>query len=366
MADRISVLIVDDSRLFRSALEESLAGQQDIVVVGSAFNGAKAIEFIRNSPPDIVTLDVEMPGMDGLAVLEQIQQFNMGRPAPEAVNVIMVSAFTRRGADVTVKALQAGAFDFVTKPSGPSQETNLAALRDELIAKIRACARRQGRPAQAAGDARQSAIPRTVAPRPARPPSAIRGVVIGASTGGPRALSSMLPELCAATDVPILIVQHMPPDFTRSLAESLGRKTQGTVVEAIDGMPLEKHSAYIAPGGRHLLLRGPARAPVTGLTDQPPENGCRPSVDVLFRSAAAILQNQVIAVILTGMGCDGTAGLGAIRRAGGYIIAQDEATSVVWGMPGSAVAAGLADEVLPLDRIARAVAAATSRTSGGH
>ena len=366
MPDRITVLIVDDSRLFRSALEESLAGQGDIVVVGSVFSGAKALEFIHNSPPDIVTLDVEMPGMDGLAALEQIQQFNADRPAAEAVGVIMVSAFTRRGADVTVKALQAGAFDFVTKPSGPSQDANLATLCDELVTKIHACTRRRRKLAPGAGGVARPVVPPVVAPRAGRRPSTVHAVIIGASTGGPRALSTILPELCELTDLPILIVQHMPADFTRSLAESLARQTQRTVVEAIDGVPIQRGAVYIAPGGRHLLLRGPTSSPVTGLTDQPPENGCRPSVDVLFRSAAAIMQNQVVAVVLTGMGCDGTAGLGAIRRAGGYVIAQDEATSVVWGMPGSAVEAGLADEVVPVDRIARAVAAVISRTTRGQ
>jgi two-component system, chemotaxis family, protein-glutamate methylesterase/glutaminase len=188
---------------------------------------------------------------------------------------------------------------------------------------------------------------------------------VGASTGGPRALSAILPDLCGLIDQPILIVQHMPPDFTRSLAESLARQTGRTVIEAADGMPLRKGVVSIAPGGRHLLLRGSPDSPTMGLTDQPPENGCRPSADVLFRSAASVLRGGVVAVILTGMGCDGTAGLATIRRAGGHVIAQDEATSTVWGMPGSAVEAGLAHEVLPLDRIARAVAAVVSRTISG-
>jgi two-component system, chemotaxis family, protein-glutamate methylesterase/glutaminase len=361
MAERISVLIVDDSRLFRSALSEAIGGLDDMEIVGSVFSGEKAIEFIRSRPPHVVTLDVDMPGMDGLATLEAIQRFNAGRPAAEAVGVIMVSAFTRRGADVTVKALQAGAFDFVAKPSGSSEDANLTSLRGEVVAKIRACSRQRRRTSNGAeGVAGRTGRP-VVAPRTGRRPSAIRAIVIGASTGGPRALSTVLPDLCRSVDLPILIVQHMPPDFTRSLAESLSRQTQRTVVEASDGVPLQKGCVYVAPGGKHLLVRGSAHSPVTGLTDQPPENGCRPSADVLFRSAAAVMRSELVAVILTGMGCDGTAGLGAIRRAGGYIIAQDEATSVVWGMPGSAVEAGLADEVLPLQRIARAAAAVVSR-----
>lgn len=362
MSDRINLLIVDDSRLFRSALEEALRGQPDISVVGSVFNGSKALEFIRNSPPDLVTLDVEMPGMDGLQTLEQIQAFNAARGGSPPVGVIMVSAFTRRGEQVTIKALQAGAFDFVAKPAGQSAEANLANLRDELLAKIRAYSstRRRWMPAAPVATVRP---PSPTARVPATKRLRMRAVVIGASTGGPRALSAMLPALCAAVDLPILIVQHMPPGFTKSLAESLSRQTGRRVVEATEGMPLERATVYIAPGARHLLLRGSSMSPVIALNEQPPENGCRPSADVLFRSAAAVLAGEVVAVILTGMGNDGTAGLSAIRRAGGHVIAQDELSSVVWGMPGSAVEAGVVDEVHPLDRIAGAVASVVQRSS---
>lgn len=365
MPDPITVLIVDDSRLFRTALEEALGSRPDIVVVGSVFSGAKALDFIRSSPPHIVTLDVEMPGMDGLATLAQIQALNATRPASEAVGVIMVSAFTRRGADVTVKALEAGAFDFVTKPAGPSPEANLATLRDEVLPRIRAYARQRLRVAGPSTAVPRPRVQRTAKPPKARRPVVIRAIVIGASTGGPRALATVLPDLCARVAVPILVVQHMPRDFTRSLAESLARRTGRSVIEAADGLPLTSAPVFIAPGGKHLVLRGPAHAPVLGLSDAPPENGCRPSADVLFRSAAAVFGRETLAVILTGMGRDGTAGLGAIGRAGGYIIAQDETSSVVWGMPGSAVEAGLADEVLPLPDIARAVAAVVAPKTAG-
>jgi two-component system chemotaxis response regulator CheB len=173
----------------------------------------------------------------------------------------------------------------------------------------------------------------------------------------------MMPVLCHNVDAPILIVQHMPPGFTKTLADSLARQTGREVVEAADGMGLRRASVCIAPGGKHLVLRGPAAMPMTALTEQPPENGCRPSADVLFRSAAAMFGAELVAVILTGMGRDGTAGLGAIRRAGGHVIAQDEVSSVVWGMPGSAVEAGVTDEVQPLDRIAGAVAAVVNGTT---
>ncbi|MEW6251752.1 MAG: chemotaxis-specific protein-glutamate methyltransferase CheB [Planctomycetota bacterium] len=357
MAEPITVLIVDDSRVFRAALEQALAGQPDIAVVGSVFSGVKALEFIRANPPDVVTLDVEMPGMDGLATLQEIQAFNRTRPAAPAVGAIMVSAFTRRGAEVTVRALQAGAFDFVTKPSGGPPAANLAALRADVLPRIRACARQHARTAAA------PPAPTAAAARPrVRRPRTVRIIVIGVSTGGPRALATLLPDLCARVDIPILLAQHMPPDFTRSLAESLARQTQRIVVEAADGADLRSAQVFVAPGGRHLVLRGAAGALKLGLSDAPPENGCRPSADVLFRSAAAAFGREVLALILTGMGCDGTAGLRAVRRAGGYIIAQDEATSVVWGMPGCAVRAGLADEVHPLPELAAAAAAIAAGT----
>jgi two-component system chemotaxis response regulator CheB len=357
MAEPIKVLIVDDSRLFRSALEEALSGLSDITVVGSVFSGAKAMEFIGQNPPDVVTLDVEMPGMDGLATLELIQRFSALRPTVPAIGVVMVSAFTRRGADITVKALQAGAFDVVAKPSGASPDASLAMLRDEVLAKIRACALHRAKP-----DGRVLIAPPSAPSVPIERSTPIRAIVIGASTGGPRALSALLPELCALTDLPILIVQHIPRGFTQSLADSLARETRRTVVEAVDNTPLRAGVVHIAPGGQHLLIRGPATAPKTGLNEHPPENGCRPSADVLFRSAASVFGGSAAAIILTGMGRDGTAGLGAIRRAGGYVVAQDQASSVVWGMPGSAYEAGATNEVLPLSQIARAVAALVQRS----
>jgi two-component system chemotaxis response regulator CheB len=350
MSDRVTVLIVDDSRLFRSALEEALGHENDIAVVGSAYSGEKALEFIRQNRPDIVTLDVEMPGMDGLKTLEEIRKVGAAAGDSGRTGVIMVSAHTRRGAQVTIDALNKGAFDFIAKPSGESAEASLAALKQDLVAKIRAWAASRRRiPASTAAPAAPAAPrPRTILP------GNLRVIVIGASTGGPRALSTLLPDLCARVQLPILIVQHMPAGFTRPLAESLERLSNRKTIEAIEGQPVESQVVYIAPAGRHLLLGGTTVRPVTRLTEQPPENGCRPAADVLFRSAAAIFGTGTLAIILTGMGRDGTAGLGAIRRAGGYAIAQDQASSVVWGMPGSAVDAGVIDQVEPLDRIAAA------------
>ena len=351
MAERIRVLIVDDSRLFRAALEEALAGLPDIQVVGSVFSGAKALEFIQASPPDIVTLDVEMPGMDGVETLLAMQRLGASNPRIASIGALMVSAYTRRGTESSMRALAAGAFDVVAKPSAASASDAIALLREEIVPRIRAFARR-GPGATAAAPFRAPPPRIPGARRPAR------CIVIGASTGGPRALCTVLPELCAATRLPMLIVQHMPPGFTASLAASLAREARARVIEAADLAPLEPATVFVAPGGRHLVLRGTAELPLLGLNDQPPENGCRPSVDVLFRSAAAVLGGAVVAVILTGMGRDGAAGAGAIRRAGGCVIAQDEPTSVVWGMPGSAVEAGAVDAVVPVSGIAASVVAA--------
>jgi two-component system chemotaxis response regulator CheB len=357
MPDRARVLIVDDSRIFRAALEEALAGQDGITVAGSVFSGEKALDFLRATPPDLVTLDVAMPGLGGLGTLQAIQRFNATRPDAAKVGVIMVSAFTREGADVTVQALQAGAFDFVTKPDGPSAEANLHALRRQLVPRIHAFlqARRRGAPS---GAGRPAAPPPRPAAGTARPP---RAVLIAASTGGPQALGVLLPELCAGVDLPVFVVQHLPAKFTGSLAGLLARQTGRPVAEAADGAVVAPGTVYLAPGGKHLLLRaGPGGELLTALNEQPKENGFRPSADVLFRSAASALGGAAVAVVLTGMVCDrpdGTAGLRPLKRAGGYVIAQDEATSVVWGMPGSVVAAGLADAVLPLGQIAAAVRA---------
>jgi two-component system chemotaxis response regulator CheB len=362
MSDRITVLIVDDSRLFRAALEEALGQESDIAVVGSAFTGDKALEMIRQNRPDVVTLDVEMPGMDGLRTLQEIRKLDAARGDGGRIGVIMVSAHTRHGAQVTIDALHAGAFDVIAKPSGGSAEASLAALRQDLVAKIRAWASSRRR-TPGAPRAASPAVPAPPRPRTARP-GHLRAIVIGASTGGPKALSTLLPDLCGRVELPILIVQHMPVGFTRPLAESLERLAGRRVVEAAEGAPLEAKTVYVAPAGRHLLVRGTAAHAVARLTDQPPENGCRPAADVLFRSAAALFGAEVLAIILTGMGRDGTAGLGAIRRAGGFAIAQDQASSVVWGMPGSAVEAGFIDQIEPLDRIAAAAEQIVTRGRG--
>ena len=365
MSEAARVLIVDDSRIFRGAIEEAVRGQDGLAVAGSVFSGQKALDFIREHPPDIVTLDVEMPGMNGLETLQAIQEINRTRTPATQIGVLMVSAFTKRGAEVTVQALQAGAFDFVTTPSGASSEACQAALREDLLPKIHAFLTRRNQIASRTINWNIGAK----APRP-RPTgtSGVRAtrtsgvVLIGASTGGPQALSKLLPDLTSRIDAPVLIVQHMPAGFTQSLANSLARVCSWPVVEAQDNDTIVARTIYIAPGGRHMVVRSSSAGQrLTGLTDQPPESGCRPSASVLFRSAAAIYGPDAVAVVLTGMGNDGTAGLGPLKRAGGSVIVQDEESSVVWGMPGSVVAANLADLVVPLDAIGAEVEAATVR-----
>lgn len=351
------VLIVDDSRVFRAALETALAGLPDLVVAGSVYGGQKALDFLQTARVDLVTLDVEMPGMGGLETLAALRQWNLTQPADRQLGVVMVSAFTQRGADVTVQALGAGAFDFVAKPSAASPEEAIAQLRLDLVPKLRAFLHRR-RPGGSVAPSAPLKAPPMPQSEPSVRPRKLRGILVASSTGGPPALAELLPGLGAIT-APVFIVQHMPPTFTRSLAANLARRINREVIEALDGDLVQTSRVYIAPGGKHLALRRDAAGRLmTVCTEQPPEGGCRPSANVLFRTASAVLGADLAAIVLTGMGNDGTAGLGSVRRAGGIVIAQDESSSVVWGMPRSAVEAGLADLVLPLAEISAAVRAA--------
>lgn len=367
--NKIKVLVVDDSLIFRRFVEEALRGESDIEIVGSVMNGAKALDFIKSAavPPDVVTMDVEMPVMNGLDALKAIQEFNATGSHQYAVGVIMVSSHTKYGVDTTIQALEAGAFDFIEKPNEGGVDANRDRLKRSLTAKIRQFTLKRKVLNRQQGAEGQPAPARSVpppAPKPAIPAAsprsipvgAARAVLIGVSTGGPKALATMLPELSAAVDLPMFIVQHMPPLFTASLAASLNAKCRHTVVEASEGTEISGDHIYIAPGGMHMVLRKNDLGRINiGLNAQPPENGCRPSVDVLFRSAATVYSGDTITVILTGMGSDGAKGAGPLKRAGTHLIVQDEASSVVWGMPGSAVAAGIVDEVLPLMDIPQAV-----------
>ena len=334
MLEPVRVLVVDDSAFMRHAITQILTDDPQIKVVGAARDGLQALEMIDQLRPDVVTMDVEMPRLDGLATLERL----MGRhPLP----VIMVSSSTHEGASTTMSALALGAVDFVAKPSGPIS-LNIRQVGEELVAKVKA--------ARAARIARRRPLPRDS--RPAPPAGAARRgqkvVIVGSSTGGPRALYEVIPALPGDLDAALLIVQHMPVGFTRSLAEKLNEMSELTIREAETGDRLETGLGLLAPGGRHLVVG--AQGTVT-LSDAPPMHGVRPAIDVAIESAARIYGASCLAVILTGMGSDGTLGCQLVKAAGGKVIAEDESTCVVYGMPKSVVEAGAADRVVPLPDI---------------
>lgn len=353
------VVVADDSILFRKAMTEALASLPDVEVVAQAPNGKLALMKVEELRPDLLTLDMEMPQMDGLAVLDALKSVE-NPPA-----VIVVSALTQQGGKLTLQALQKGAFDFITKPDRPSPEENRKELQDQLEYRLKALRLRLG----------VRGILRGSSPHPAQPPvkaqvpdtasiqarmDRLAGIskpemaLIGVSTGGPNALAQLLPAL-PKLGIPFLVVQHMPPVFTQSLAENLAGKCALGVREAAHGQLLEPDFVYIAPGGRQMRI---AKAGGTGLiqiTDDPPENNCRPAVDYLFRSVSLHFPGRAMAVILTGMGNDGTLGLKLLKRHGCFVIAQDEASCVVYGMPKAAVEAGVVDRILPLEAIAQQI-----------
>lgn len=354
MPEKSKILIVDDSRIFRSILESIFSHEEDMEILGSVWNGKKALELFEHEKPDFITLDVEMPEMDGIEMLRRLQDYYKANPREEPVCVIMVSHVTREGAAATVQALELGAYDFVEKSEAANQEEGTALLKEQLLPKIREYKKNKVKKKifQAPCVAGKTLIHPPAETKGYHP---IKAVLIGISTGGPQALSEMLPVLSSKITQPIFIVQHMPILFTASLAESLGKKCTHTVMEAKDNvMVLDKH-IYIAPGGSHLIFRKFQDGVITTISDQPPENGFKPSVDVMFRSGAAIYGGSAIGIIMTGMGSDGSQSLRHLKREGAYLIAQDEATSVVWGMPGAACATGFVDEVVPLNKIPEAV-----------
>lgn len=336
-------LVVDDSTLFRKVVRDALGELPGVEVVGVAANGKLALERIATLKPDLVTLDLEMPELDGLGVLEALSSM------PAAPTVIMVSALTATGAETTMRALRLGAFDFILKPAGNSVEENCAALRQSLAPIIETLARlRSAAPTPshvAAADCERA--PSSTTAVLGLPPSLI---VIGVSTGGPAALAKLLPSLPTGLP-PILIVQHMPPVFTKSLADQLNRSCTLTVVEGSDGVECQPGCAYIAPGGFQMGVQRVDRQLRLFVNDDPPERNCRPAVDYLFRSAAKAVGGRCLAAVLTGMGDDGQAGAAILKSEGARVVAQDEATSVVYGMPRCVIASGLADDVLPLTDI---------------
>ena len=347
----IKVIVIDDSALVRKLLTAMLSRAPDIEVVGAASDPYAAREKIKKLNPDVITLDVEMPRMDGLTFLENLMRL---RPMP----VVMVSSLTQRGADVTLRALELGAIDFVAKPRIDIAGT-LADYEEELIAKVRVAAgarvqARTGIP-QRAIDERHSTsavVPALNLRKMLRTTDRI--IAVGASTGGTEAIRELLAEMPADAP-PIVISQHIPAAFSKSFAERMNRSSAMAVCEAQHGQQILPGHAYIAPGDRHLLVERDGARYLCRLSNGPHVNRHRPSVDVMFRSVAQNVGPNAVGVLLTGMGDDGARGLKEMLEAGAGTIAQDEASSVVWGMPGSAVKLGAATHVLPLQQIARQV-----------
>jgi two-component system, chemotaxis family, protein-glutamate methylesterase/glutaminase len=353
---RTRILIVDDSAVMRSLLRSVISSDPALELVGAAADGESALGMLESLRPDLALLDVEMPVMDGVLTLRELRERHLRIP------VIMCSSLTQRGAAVTIEALAAGASDYVTKPSGqanPAAATQV--LSQDLLPKIHALAGKQQ--SRQTPTTRQTAIPPTSHPYgPSTPPAV---VVIGVSTGGPAALDVVLPQLPARFPLPVLIVQHMPELFTQMLAERLARTCPLRIVEAAEGSPVGAGTVYIARGNWHMevCVAGlPGQPHILHLNQAAPENHCRPAVDVLFRSAAAVYGGAALGVVLTGMGSDGLAGARLIHARGGTILAQDEASSAVWGMPGAVARAGLAHRVLPLQSVAAEILRLAGRT----
>ena len=370
---RIRVMIVDDAVVVRRLFARWVEAEPDLEVVASLRTGRQAVNQVERTHPDVVLLDVDMPELDGIAALPLLLEKRRD------LIVIMASTLTRRNAEISLKALSLGATDYIPKPDNNREVTTSAMFRRDLIEKIRQLGLRSKRmrtatPRVCAPVAEALTIPSLKAratmlgvaqpfllrPMPTLPP---RVLVIGSSTGGPQALNTIVGQIGGVIDrVPVLITQHMPPTFTTVLAEHLARLSGRPVREAEEGQEVDAGTIYIAPGGRHMSVACRNGNSVIALNDGPPLNFCKPAVDPLFSSAAKVWGHRVLGLILTGMGSDGLRGARAIITAGGHILAQDEATSVVWGMPGQVAHAGLCSAVLPLNEIAGKL----SRVFGGE
>ena len=360
----IRVLVVDDSAFMRKAISMMLEEDADVQVVDTARDGLEAIDKVKRLRPDLVTMDIEMPRMDGITALKRIM-------AEHPVPVMMISSLTQEGAQATVEALQVGAVDFIPKQMS-YVSLEITKIKADLIAKVKSIARSRSRmfrrTPSALGDRPSAGI--APAPAIARPASAAGPplrhqaaglLAIGVSTGGPFALQKVIPALPKDFPLPVVIVQHMPPHFTRSLADRLDTLSALRVAEAAPGMPVEPGTVLIAPGGRHLVFR-PSKPGVIVATPEEPSNLLhRPSVDVMFQSACRAYGGKVLALMMTGMGKDGLEGAREIKQQGGKVVAQSEETCVVYGMPKVVVEAGLADAVLPLEDLAGALTKAVGQ-----
>ena len=366
---RIRVMIVDDAVVVRGLFARWVEAEADFELVASLRTGREAVNQVERADPDVVVLDIDMPELDGIAALPQLLA------KKRDLIVIMASTLTRRNAEISLKALSLGAADYIPKPSGNREVTASGSFRRDLIEKIRQLGLRSKRlrpvPAQPASPPpAKSSLPATASPPlqprlPAHehvhPPIALRAMpvtpprvlLIGASTGGPQALNNIVSQIALVLErAPVLITQHMPPTFTAILAEHLARVAKCPVREAREGEEINAGTIYLAPGGKHMKVARRDGVAVIAIDDGPLVNFCKPAVDPLFASAAAVWGPKVLALVLTGMGHDGLDGAKAVVAAGGHVIAQDEPTSVVWGMPGQVATAGLCSAVLPINEIA--------------
>jgi len=345
---KLRVIIIDDSVVYRKLISDALCDIPCAEVVGTAPNGKIGLDKINNLKPDVITLDVEMPEMNGYQTLQRLKE------QKSECDVIMVSCVNRDSAKATIKSLALGAFDFIAKPDNNDREANAKEIKRHIQHILSAISTKR-----TLRNVKGKASVTKEAPKPLRKkiiPPKLTGrtqiVVIGISTGGPEALSRVIPTLPKDLGVPVVIVQHMPKNFTSSLAELLNKKSKIKVVEAENHQELEAGVVYIAPGGKQMKVISSGSKKVLLVTDDPPENNCRPSVDYLFRSIAKLYKEETLAIIMTGMGSDGTLGLRLIKRHAAKVIAQSEETCVIYGMPGEAVKAGVVDEVVPLNQIA--------------
>ena len=354
------VLVVDDSAVARGIIKKILEEEAGIEVVATAINGEQAIRVAEKTRPDLVILDIEMPVLGGMEALPKLLELGHGP------KVIIASGLAERAAKLSLEALKIGASDFVVKPS--SGLGGAAAFRDDLVSKVRVHSRggrsvMRSRPSLSQSRPAQKDEPRSATPREKRHTSLRPEIIaIGSSTGGPQALTEVLRFIGPRVTQPILITQHMPPNFTALLADQLGKVSGRPTKEACDGDVIEEGKTYLAPGGRHMIVEAKAAGgALLRLTDDPPENSCRPAVDPMLRSIARVYGDRVLVTILTGMGVDGMKGCESIVDAGGTVFAQDMETSVVWGMPGAVASAGLAHSILPIGKVGPAIA----RVAGG-
>ena len=360
---RIRVMLVDDAVVVRGLFARWVESEPDLDVVATLRTGREAVDQLERVDPDVVVLDVDMPELDGIAALPLLLE------KKRDLVVIMASTLTRRNAEISLRALSLGAADYIPKPGSNREVSASPAFRRDLIEKIRQLGVRAKRLRSATPPARApletkpapSIVPEPVAEVAAPPPTTLRPMpttpprvlLIGSSTGGPQALNTLIAEIGGVLQrAPVLITQHMPPTFTAVLAEHLTRIAKRPVREAVDGEEINAGVVYLAPGGKHMKVARRDGAAVIVIEDGPLVNFCKPAVDPMFASAADVWGNKVLALVLTGMGSDGLAGAKTIVAAGGHIFAQDEATSVVWGMPGQVTNAGLCSAVLPLPEIA--------------